>query len=113
MRRFGTTSSELQHLAAWLQQCGAQQVVMESTAQYWKPVWLNLEAHFRLLLAQAWSNRAPRGKKTDFKDAQRLVRRHRAGELTLSFVPDAEQRQMRSLTRRRVQLTHDRVRIHN
>ena len=113
MRRFGTTSSELQHLAAWLQQCGVQQVVMESTAQYWKPVWLNLEAHFRLLLAQAWSNRAPRGKKTDFKDAQRLVRRHRAGELTLSFVPDAEQRQMRSLTRRRVQLTHDRVRIHN
>ena len=59
MRRFGTTSSELRHLVTWLQQCGVRDVVMESTAQYWKPVWLNLEPHFRLFLAQAWSNRAP------------------------------------------------------
>jgi transposase len=113
MRRFGAVTSELEHLAAWLQQQAVQEVVMESTAQYWKPVWLALEPHFRLFLAQAWSNRAPRGKKTDFKDAQRLVRRHSAGELTLSFVPDAEQRLMRSLTRRRAQLTRDRVRIQN
>jgi len=112
-RRFGATTSELLHLAAWLQQEGVQEVVMESTAQYWKPVWLALEGRFRLSLAQAWSNRAPRGKKADFKDAERLVRRHLAGELTLSFVPEAEQRRMRSLTRRRTQLTRDRVRIHN
>jgi len=112
-RRFGTTTSELLHLLAWLQQHGVQEAVMESTAQYWKPVWLALERHFRLSLAQAWSNRAPRGKKTDFKDAQRLVRRHVAGELTLSFVPHAAQRQMRTVTRRRTQLTRDRVRIQN
>ena len=112
-RRFGTTTAELRHLVAWLQQHGVQEAVMESTAQYWKPVWLMLEDQFRLVLAQAWSNRAPRGKKTDCKDAQRLVRRHLAGELTLSFVPDAEQRRMRSLTRRRTQLTRDRVRIQN
>jgi transposase len=76
-------------------------------------VWLSLEEDFQLFLAQAWSNRAPRGKKADFKDAQRLVRRFNAGELTLSFVPDAEQRLMRSLTRRRAQLTRDRVRVLN
>lgn len=113
MRRFGATTSELLHLVAWLQQQGVQEAVMESTAQYWKPVWLALEPHFRLFLAQAWSNRAPRGKKTDFKDAQRLVRRHMADELTMSFVPDGEQRGMRNLTRRRTQLTHERVRIQN
>jgi transposase len=112
-RRFGSTTAELLHLVGWLQQLGVSEVVMESTAQYWKPVWFTLEPHFRLYLAQAWSNRAPRGKKTDFKDAQRLVRRHLAGELTLSFVPEAEQRQMRSLSRRRTQLTRDRVRIYN
>jgi transposase len=112
-RRFGTTTAELVHVAAWLQQLGVKEVVMESTAQYWKPVWLGLENQFGLRLAQAWSNRAPRGKKTDFKDAERLVRRYLAGELTLSFVPDAEQRLMRSLTRRRKQLTRDRVRIQN
>jgi len=112
-RRFGTTTPELLHLQTWLQQHNVGDVVMESTAQYWKPVWLTLEEHFRLYLAQAWSNRAPRGKKTDFKDAERLVRRHMAGELTLSFIPDAEQRQWRSLTRRRTQLTRDRTRIQN
>jgi transposase len=110
-RTFGTTTSELKHLAAWLGERGVREVVMESTAQYWKPVWLVLEGHFQLRLAQAWSNRAPKGRKTDFKDAQRLVRRHMAGELTLSFVPEAEQRQVRALTRRRVQLSHDRVRL--
>ena len=112
-RRFGATTSELLHLVAWLQQQGVPEAVMESTAQYWKPVWLVLEGGFRLSLAQAWSNRAPRGKKADFKDAERLVRRHLAGELTLSFVPEAEQRHMRNLTRRRTQLTRDRVRIQN
>jgi transposase len=112
-RRFGTTASELLHLAAWLRELGVSEVVMESTAQYWKPVWLALEPHFKQQLAQAWSNRAPRGKKTDFKDAERLVRRHVAGELTLSFVPEAEQRQMRLVTRRRVQLVRNRVRVQN
>lgn len=113
MRRFGTTCAEMEHLAAWLGERGVQEVVMESTAQYWKPVWYGLEAHFPLRLAQAWSNRAPRGKKTDFKDAQRLVRRHLAAELTLSFVPDAEQREMRTVTRRRKQLSSERIRLHN
>jgi transposase len=112
-RRFGTTTAERKHLAAWLQELGIREVVMESTAQYWKPIWLALEGQFQQHLAQAWSNRAPKGRKTDCKDAQRLVRRHMAGELTLSFVPDAEQRQMRSLTRRRVQLSRDRVRVQN
>jgi transposase len=112
-RRFGATPRELNHLVAWLQERGVAEVVMESTAQYWKPVWLALEPHFRLRLAQALSNRAPRGRKTDFKDTQRLVRRLIAGELILSFVPDAEQRMMRTLTRRRVQLIRDRIRLKN
>jgi transposase len=86
---------------------------MESTAQYWRSVWLELEPHMRLHLAQAFSNRAPRGRKHDFKDAERLVRRLIAEELILSFVPDGEQRIWRSLTRMKVQLTRDRVRLQN
>jgi hypothetical protein len=45
-----------------------------------------------LHLAQALSNRGRRGRKRDFPDAERLVKRLVAQELTLSFVPDAEQR---------------------
>jgi len=110
-RRFGATGSELQRLAVWLKQCGVTDAVMESTAQYWKPVWLALEPDFRLHLAQAQSNRAPKGRKTDFRDAQRLARRFLVQELLLSFVPGPEQRAMRTLTRRRVQLVRDKVRL--
>ena len=91
-RRFGTVASELRRLCAWLQEQGVDEAVMESTAQYWRPVWLELEPSVRLHLAQAFSNRAPRGRKHDFKDAERLVRRLMAGELILSFVPAGEQR---------------------
>jgi hypothetical protein len=48
-RRFGTGSQERRHLVAWLQERGVMEVVMESTAQYWKPVWLDLEPHFAKL----------------------------------------------------------------
>ena len=84
---------------------------MESTAQYWRSVWLELEPHMSLHLAQAFSNRAPRGRKHDFKDAERLVRRLIAKELILSFVPNGEQRIWRNLTRMKLQLVRDRVRL--
>ncbi|MGH9629463.1 MAG: IS110 family transposase [Bryobacteraceae bacterium] len=110
-RRFGTTVSELRHLSAWLQEHAVQEVVMESTAQYWKPVWMALEGQYRLQLAQARSNRGPRGRKTDFRDAKRCVSRLLSGDLILSYVPEAEQRCWRTLTRTKYQLTRDKVRL--
>jgi transposase len=110
-RQFGTTVGELHHLFAWLQEHAVEEVVMESTAQYWRPVWLALEGHFRLHLAQARSNRGPRGRKTDFRDAKRAVSRLLSGDLVLSYVPEAEQRCWRTLTRTKYQLTRDKVRL--
>ncbi len=110
-RRFGTTVGELRQLRAWLQEHAVQEAAMESTAQYWKPVWVALEGACRLHLAQARSNRGPRGRKTDFRDAKRVVSRLLSGDLVLSFVPDAEQRGWRTLTRTKAQLTRDRVRL--
>jgi transposase len=112
-RKFGATESELRRLSTWLTEYEVREAVMESTAQYWKPVWQELEGQCELYLAQAHSNRAPRGRKRDFADAERLLRRHVAGELTLSFVPNPEQRLWRTMTRTKLQLTRDRVRIHN
>lgn len=113
-RRFGTGASERNHLVSWLQANSIQEVVMESTAQYWKPVWLDLEPHFgKLHLAQAHSNRAPKGRKNDFGDAKRLARRLLAEELILSFVPAAEQRIWRTMTRGKQQLVRERVRLQN
>ena len=103
-RRFGTTRAEIQHLEAWLRARAVEEVVMESTAQYWRPVWYGLESHFRLHLTHPLKTRAPRGRKSDFRDAQRLADRWSAGDLEASFIPGAEQRAWRWLTRTRVQL---------
>jgi len=127
-RMFGSSPDQLRSLAAWLLEQEVEEVVMESTAQYWKPVWEALERYWKPLrekregasrrsgtlhLAQAQSNRGPRGRKKDFRDAERLVKRLVARELTLSFVPDAEQRLWRTVTRRKYQLTRDHVRLQN
>src|SRR3984957_4545386 len=127
-RMFGSNPEQLRMLAAWLLEQEAEEVVMESTAQYWKPVWGALERNWKpmcekregarrksgtLHLAQALSNRGRRGRKRDFVDAERLVKRLVARELTLSFVPDAEQRLWRTVVRRKYQLTCNRVRLQN
>src|SRR4029077_19765621 len=103
---------QLRMLAAWLLEQEVEEAVMESTAQYWKPVWAALERYWKpirekregarrksgtLHLAQALSNRGRRGRKKDFRDAERLVKRLVAHELTLSFVPDTEQRLWRTV----------------
>ena len=56
---------------------------------------------------------APAGARRDFPDAERLVKRLVAQELTLSFVPDAEQRLWRTVMRRKYQITRNRVQLHN
>lgn len=127
-RKVGANPSELRKLAEWLIEQEVEEVVMESTAQYWRPVWGELEETWmpqrrnredagpmsgRLHLAQAQSNRGAAGRKRDFPDAERLVKRYTAGELTLSFVPDGEQRLWRTVMRRKYQVTCDRVQLHN
>lgn len=101
-RKFGTMRSEIEHLAAWLREQRVTEVVMESTAQYWRPVWYGLERHCKLHLSHPLKTKAPRGRKWDFRDAQRLSDRWASGDLEESFVPLAEQRSWRWLTRTRV-----------
>ena len=127
-RRYGSNPEHLRSLAEWLMEQQVEEVVMESTAQYGAPVWGALERYWKptcqeregagpmsgtLHLAQAQSNRGRRGRKKDFPDAERLIKRLVANELILSFVSDAEQRLWRTITRRKYQLTRDKVRLQN
>src|SRR5207245_7752153 len=127
-RMFGSSPDQLRSLAAWLLEQEVEEAVMESTAQYWRPVWEALERYWQpirrqregaspmsgtLHLAQAQSNRGPHGRKRDFPDAERLIKRLVAQELTLSFVPDAEQRLWRTVMRRKYQVTRNRVQLQN
>jgi len=101
-RSFGSNPENLRLLAGWLCEQQVEEGVMESTAQYWRPVWGALERYWKptcqkregagpmsgaLHLAQAQSNRGRRGRKNDFLDAERLVKRLVAQELTLSLCP--------------------------
>jgi len=45
--KFGGSPSDLRTMAQWLIDKGVQEVVMESTAQYWRPVWQALEQHWQ------------------------------------------------------------------
>jgi transposase len=127
-RWYGSNPEQLRVLSEWLIEQQVEEVVMESTAQYWKPVWGALERFWKAMcqsresagrmsgtlhLAQALSNRGRRGRKTDFRDAERLVKRLVSQELVLSFVPDVEQRLRRTLTRTKYQRTRDKVRLQN
>jgi transposase len=127
-RKFGSAPEELGRLAEWLVELGVEEVVMESTAQYWKPVWAALERYWKparqqregatkmsgtLHLCQAKSNHGARGRKNDFADAERMIKRLVAQELVLSFVPDPEQRLLRTVTRRKHQLTRAKVGFKN
>src|SRR5512142_3450090 len=113
-RRFGTLERDRMQLIEWLQERQVHEVVMESTAMYWRPIWLDLEGKFgKLHLAQAQSNRAPRGRKTDYKDAKRLARRLLSQELALSYVPDAAQRSWRDAARAKDHCVAERIQLQN
>src|SRR5262245_44680085 len=127
-RQIGTSPTQLRTLAEWLVEREVDEVVMESTAQYWRPVWDALERAWQptrrtraeagatagaLHLAQAQSNKGRRGRKQDVPDAERLVKRLVAQELTLSFVPDVTQRLWRTVARRKYQSTCNRVQLQN
>ena len=112
-RKFGAGRWQLKELIDWLLELGVGRVAMESTAQYWKPVWYALEPFFQLVLAQPRSTAAPRGRKMDFADAKRIVRRLLADDLIISFVPEAEQRRWRLLTRARTAAMQQITRLRN
>jgi hypothetical protein len=46
-------------LAEWLTERDVEEVVMESTAQYWRPVWDALEQHNRRATAGRRPGRCP------------------------------------------------------
>ena len=111
---FGTAQFGLKELVAFLRQHGVTHAAMESTAQYWRPVWMAvLEGEFTLTLAQARSTRARRGRKWDKADARRIAKRLLSGDLTVSYVPSPEQRDWRLLSRTQVAMRESSVRLRN
>jgi transposase len=113
VRTFGTMTAELLQLADWLAQEGVTHVAMESTGVYWKPVWNILEDQFETLLVNAQHITTVPGRKTDVKDSEWIAQLLQHGLLRGSFVPPAPQRELRELTRQRMQLIHLKATVSN
>jgi transposase len=112
-RTFSTLTCELLGLSDWLSGKGVTHVAMESTGEYWKPVYNILEGAFELLLVNAQHVKAVPGRKTDVKDAEWLAQLLRHGLVRPSFVPPPCQRALRELVRTRITFVRERATLVN
>src|SRR5262250_1383580 len=110
LRTFGTMTRELLALADWLAEASITHVAMESTGEYWKPVYNLLEDTFTVFLVNAAHVKNVPGRKTDKADARWLAKLMRFGLWQASFIPPKGQRDLRDLTRYRTKLVQERVR---
>ena len=110
---YGTTTAELLALLDWLTKEGVTHVAMESTGVYWKPVFHILEGHLEVMLVNAHHVKHVPGRKTDVKDAQWIAELLQYGLLSPSFVPPAEIRELRDLTRQRTILVREKATVAN
>jgi transposase len=107
---FGTMTHELLALADWLVEAGVTHGAMESTGEYWKPVYNLLEEVVTIFLVNASHVKNVPGRKTDPADARWLAKLMRYGLLQASFIPPVAQRDLRDLTRYRTKLVQERAR---
>lgn len=113
IQTFSTMTVELLKLSDWLLSRNCTQVAMESTGEYWKPVFNILEASFEVMLVNAQHIKAVPGRKTDVKDAQWIAELLQHGLLRPSFIPPLAQRDLRDLTRHRTNFIRERVNLVN
>jgi hypothetical protein len=109
-RKFTTMTAELLALRDWLAEHNIARVGMESTSDYWRPVFYLLEQRFDCWLLNARHMRAVPGRKTDMTDAEWICDLVALGLVRPSFVPPPPIRRLRDLTRRRAILLAERTR---
>ncbi len=110
IREFATDTGSLLSLADWLQGLRVDDIAMEATGSYWKPVYNILEASgLRPIVGNAAHLKAVPGRKTDVKDAEWLCDLHRHGLVKASFIPARSQREVRELVRYRATIVAERA----
>jgi transposase len=112
-RTFETMTADLLTLSDWLTAHSVTHVAMESTGEYWKPVFNILEDNFEVLLVNAQHIKSVPGRKTDIKDAEWIADLLRHGLLKASFIPPVGQRELRELTRYRSTFVHEKATLVN
>jgi len=113
IRTFATTTSGLIELDHWLTEGQVEQVALESTGIYWRPIFNLLEGRYKILLVNAQHMHAIPGHKTDVKDSEWIADLLRHGLLKASFIPSKPIRELRDLVRTQTHLTQERSRYIN
>ena len=99
-KRFETVTYRLRECGQWLLSQGVEHVLMESTGQYWRPIWQILEPFgFKMVLCNPRIVKNIPGKKTDQKDSEWLADLSRCGLVAASFVPPLKIQALRESTR--------------
>jgi transposase len=111
VRTFSSFTSGLYVLRDWLLEHQIKTVALESTGNYWIPLYAVLEeAGLEVWLVNARHVKGVPGRKTDVCDAQWLQQLHQAGLLRRSFQPAGEVSAMRYLMRHRHEMVQEMTR---
>jgi transposase len=110
VRTFTTTTRGLLALADWLASERVSVVGMESTGEFWKPVFYLLEDTFSCWLVNPQHIKRVPGRKSDVSDAAWIAQLVEHGLVRPSFVPPPPIRRLRDLTRYRSALVAERTR---
>jgi transposase len=113
IRTFETHTNSLLNMLDWLLSLGCTQVAMESTGEYWRPVFNILETSLEVMLVNARHVKNVPGRKTDVKDSQWLAELLQHGLLRASFIPPKPQRDLRDLIRHRQNFVRERSNLVN
>ena len=112
-RHWGTMTRDIRAMADWMAAQGVTQVAMESTGVYWKPIYNILEGRFTVLLVNARHLKQVPGRKSDLRDSEWIAQLLQHGLLKGSFIPPRWQRELRDLTRHRIELVEEKGRTVN
>lgn len=111
--RFDTTLEELLKFKYWLKENGCHKVALESTGNYWLPIYHVLEGSVNFILANAYQIKHIPGRKTDVLDSEWIAEICLKNLITPSRIFCKDHRELRSLTRTRENLIKVRTKIKN
>ena len=111
--RFDTNLEGLLKFKYWLKENGCHKMAVESTGNYWVPIYSVLEGSVNFILANAYQIKHIPGRKTDTLDSEWLAEICLKNLISPSRIFPKDHRELRSLTRSRENLIKVRTKIKN
>jgi len=108
VKEFGAYTEDLHAICKHLKDHNVTDVAMESTGNYWKALFILLQAYgFKVILVNGKFTKNVKGKKTDLLDCQWIQKLHSLGMLEGSFIPDNDTEKLRHFCRHRQSMVED------